>query len=119
MIEHEQITERVKSLILKNHVSDYYVWKNAKIPNASFSMMINNKAKWKLEFLVGISKLFNEPLNWLIFGEKEHFEKELIQENKKIKEENILLREEVATYRTIKKEFLKLAPQEQTTSKKK
>jgi len=119
MIQHQEITERVKSLILKNHVSDYYVWKNAEIPNASFSMMINNKAKWKLEFLVDIAELFNESFVWLVFGDDDHIEKKILYEIQNLKEENTLLKEELKNYRAVKDFIVKSSIAKESSKKEK
>lgn len=109
-INHKEITERVKSLILKNKVSDYYVWKNAVIPRATLSVMINNKSSWKLEYLISIANLFSVSFNWLLFGEDDYEEQQLIKENLNLREQNIMLKEEVETYRVIRKNFIEKSP---------
>lgn len=106
-IDHKKITERVKHLILKEKVSDYYVWKHAFIPNASFSMMINSKSNWKLEHLVNIAKLFQVSFNWLVFGDENCIKKEFLYEIKELREENLLLKEELSDYRIVKDIILK------------
>lgn len=98
-IKHSEITERIKTIIKKNSVSDYYVWTKTNIPRASFSAMINNKSPWKLEQLVDIANLFSECFNWLVFGEEDATTKELMNQINKLKKEDRLLRIEFGDYR--------------------
>lgn len=98
MLQNDQITERIKKLILQNKVSDYYVWKNAHIPKSSFSNMINNNSEWKLEYIASIAVLFNVEIEWLIFGKANYIIQELVKENKSLYDEVLVLREKVATY---------------------
>ena len=118
MLQNEQISERVKKLILKHRVSDYYVHKNAHIPKSSFSRMINNTQEWKLQYVVSIATLFRVEIDWLLYGRLNHTIDELSKENAELKEEVLILREKVSTYEVAAKKASDIQPSKKQKNKK-
>lgn len=106
-INHKEITERVISKRGESRVTDYYIWKNSSIPRSTYYKMIKNESDWKMDYLLNIAKLFQVSFNWLVFGDEDYIKKEILYEIKELKEENLLLREELSDYRAVKDIIIK------------
>ncbi len=98
---HREITRRIRGLISKNKISEYRVRTKTKIPAASFSNMINNKAPWKLDYLVRIATYFNVTCNWLVHGKEEYLDDLLTFKLNELEREIKSLKNDIKAYEKI------------------
>ena len=97
-VDHHEITRRIRGLISKNKISEYRVRIETKIPPASFSNMINNKAFWKLDHLMRIATYFNVTCNWLVHGKEEYLDDLLTFKLNELEKEIKSLKNDIKTY---------------------
>jgi hypothetical protein len=100
-VDHREITKRIKGLISKNKISEYRVRTKTKIPSASFSNMINNKAPWKLDHLMRIATFFNVTCNWLVHGKEEYLDDLLTFKLNELEREIKSLKNDIKVYEKI------------------
>ncbi len=109
-IDVNTVSDRIKYLMkINGDVKAYKVCKETEVPEGTFSRSIRTPDTWKIQHLRRIADYFKVSLDYLITGNANNINERLRLENRALREEMERLKEKLATYEVIAKNFTEVS----------
>ena len=112
------VSSRIRELMEVHKATAYKACKDSGIPEGTFSRSIKTPDTWKVQHLRKLAKYFKVTLDYLITGNSNFVNEDLLIKYNALQEEVMTLREQVATYETVAKTIMKESKSSKLKEKK-